>query len=303
MADTRLQQLAKTDRNPVEETEYQNLLAQGGDTGGVDFGQVPSVQDYIAKQFVVEDPALKELIMGMRAREDPLDIYTRLETEAGLPMMRETATSLMKEIANIEDYLDQIEPMVAGRTRESLVTEPQRVGMVAAERKEPLQTLTRLGTGLGRLGERMGIAERGIGTKTELAVRGQEMALEPLQLRYQTMVDRNVRMLTGFTEDRQTQLDMLWDKLNRQRQLEDREWELANLLAGEEQSYLQGLRSTAAEAGASLTGGESADEILAIIGRTAAEAIGWERQYKEKGRGTTDWGDFDSMWDEIVGWG
>lgn len=34
MADSRLQQLAKTDRNPVEETEYQNLLRQQGGTGG-----------------------------------------------------------------------------------------------------------------------------------------------------------------------------------------------------------------------------------------------------------------------------
>lgn len=293
MADTELQQLAKTDRNPVQETRYQELLKQqgaGGGTEGIDMSQVPSVQQYVQGQFAAEDPVLRDLIMQMRSQEKPLDIYGRLETEAGLPELRGVSTSLSKEIAAIEDYLDQIEPDVSARTRESLVTEAQRRGMVAAGREPFLQKLGKVGTALGRISGRISEAERGIGIKTELGLRGQEMELEPFKLRYQVMVDRNSRLLSGFTADRQTLLDSLYDKLQRQRYLSDREWEQANALAAEERQYMKSLQTVAAQAGAKLTGQESADDILALIGTTAAEAIGWERGYKERALAKTGGG-------------
>jgi len=252
----------------------------GGDYSAIE--SVPSVQEYIKGQFATEDVALKNLLAQMRSRQSPLDIYSGLEETAGLPMMKKTATTLMKEIASIEDYLDMIEPDVSARTRESLATEAQRRAMVAAGKKPWIEKLSRLGTSLGRLGERIGMAERGIGTKTELAMRAQEMNLEPYQLAYSVTVDRNARMLTGFTEDRQAQLDILWDKLQRQRQLEDREWELAQQLAAEERQYFKNLQAAAAESGIEIGGNESAGELLALIGKTAKEAIDWERSYKER---------------------
>lgn len=250
--------------------------------GGIDMSQVPSVQEYVKSQFAAEDPYLKELVMGMRARQDPLELYSQLEEEAGLPELRRTSTTLSKEIAAMEDYLDQIEPDIAARTRESLVTEAQRRGMVETGREPFLQKLTKLGTAAGRISGRISEAERGIATKAELGLRGEEMALEPLKLQYQVMADRNARMLTGFTADRQTQLDVLFDKLQRQRQLDDREWELANTLASEERSYMKQLGLTAAQAGVELKGGESADDILELIGSTALGAITWERGMTEK---------------------
>ena len=212
-------------------------LEGGGGGDSIDMSQVPSVQSYVQGQFATEDPALTDLIKQMLAREKPLDIYGRLETEAGLPEMRGAASTLTKEIQALEDYLRQIEPDISARTRESLVTEAQRRGMVAEGRRPFLEKLGMFGTALGRISGRISEAERGIGTKVGLALRGQEMTLEPLQLRYSVMVDRNARLLTGFTQDRQTQLDMLFDKLQRQRQLSDREWQLANELAAEERAY------------------------------------------------------------------
>ena len=273
-------------RNPVENTEYQNLLAaQGG--GGTDFSQIPSVSQYVEGQFASENTALQDLVTQMMGREKPLDIYGRLETEAGLPELRGVSTSLSKEIGAIEDYLDQIEPDVSARTRESLVTESQRRGMVSAGREPFLQKLTKLGTALGRVSGRVSEAERGIATKTELGLRGQEMDIEPLKLRYQVMTDQNARRLTGFTADRQTQLDQLYDKHQLERQLDDRDWQLANSWAQEERSYTNQLKTTAAGAGVKLSGAESTDDILALIGTTAAQAIQWERSYKNRTAGGT----------------
>jgi hypothetical protein len=301
--DTRLQQLAKTDRNPVQEEEYQRLLKeQGGGEPGVDFGQIPSVQEYIKSQFAAEDPYLKEILTRMGEREAPLEIYGRLEEEAGLPLMRRTATTLMKEIGDIEDLLLQIEPDVTAKTRESLVTEAQRRGIISEERKPWMEKLTRMGTALGRLGQRMGVAERTVGTKVELAMVGQQMELEPFQFAYSVMVDRNTRLLTGFTEDRELQLDIMWDKLNRNRYLADREWELAANLAIEEREYIKELQTAAAGMGVTLSGGEGAGEILAKIGGSAREETQWQRGYKTGAYETPEtelWG-IDSMIDDIL---
>jgi len=244
----------------------------------IDFSQVPSVQGFVKDQFSAEDPFLSNLVMRMRAQRKPLDIYGELEEEAGLPELRATSKTLSKEIADIEDYIDMIEPDITARTRESLVTEAQRRGMVSAGKEPFLEKLTKLGTALGRVQGGISEATQGIGTKTSLALQGQEQELEPYKLQYQTMVERNSRLLTGFTADRQTQLDILMDKLQRQRQLDDREWELANTLASEEREYMKSLQQTAASAGYKVTGQETADDLLAMIGTLAAEEIAWNRR-------------------------
>ena len=286
MPDTRYEQLLKTDRNPIEETEFQNLAKQqgGGGTEGIDMSQVPSVQGFVESQFAGEDVALNDLVTRMLGREKPLDIYKRLETEAGLPELKGVSSTLSKEIASIEDYLTQIEPDISARTRESLVTEAQKRGMVAEGRRPFLEKLSTVGTALGRISGRISEAERGIATKTELGLRGQEQDIEPLQLRFQVMTDRNARRLTGFTADRQTKLDVLFDKLNRTRQLSDMEWQEANNLSREERSYMKTLQTSAANAGVRLTGGESSDAILDLIGKAAAEQIAYDR--RDKGTGT-----------------
>lgn len=253
--------------------------------GGIDMNQVPSVQDYIQGQFASEDPYLQALLARMSGQEKPLDIFSRLETEAGLPEMRKTASTLSKEIANVEDYLDIVEPTITGRTRESLVTQAQKTGMVQEEKKPYLEKLSKFGTSLGRLQSGISSAEGNIGTKVGLAVQGQQQELEPLKFAYQTMVDRNARKTTGFTADRQTLLDSLYDKLNRTRQLSDMEWQQANQLASEERQYVKTLQSAAAQAGAKITGNESIDELLGLIGTQAASQIAWERRKTGSGTG------------------
>jgi hypothetical protein len=259
--------------------------SSGRSTGSIDMSQVPSVQEYIKGQFASEDPALLDLVKQMQSREKPLDIYGRLETEAGLPELRNTSNTLSKEISSIEDYLRQIEPDISARTRESMVTEAQRRGMVAAGREPFLEKLDTMGTALGRITNRISAAEQGIGTKVNLAMQGQQMDLEPAQLRYATMVDRNARLTTGFTADRQTKLDVMFDKLNRERTLSDQDWQLANQLASEERNYMRTLQTSAANAGITLRGNESTNDILSLIGRTAAEEKAYQRS-KSSGSGT-----------------
>ena len=113
-------------------------------------------------------------------------------------------------------------------------------------------------------------------------MKGQEMELAPHQLYFSVLTDRNARLATGFTTDRQTQLDVLFDKLERERTLSDQDWALANELGAEERAYLQSLQTAAASAGHQVTGGESAEQLLGIIGKLAGEEIAYDRAQKNK---------------------
>lgn len=263
--------------------EYLGSSGSTSSTGGLDMSQVPSVKDYVQKQIDVEDPYFQTLLTRMEGQEKPLDIYSRLEEEAGVPTLRKSATSLAQEIYDLEDTIKAVEPNVSARTRESFVTEAQRKDMVTAQKKPLREKLETFSTNLGRIKEMLANAMANISTKTGLALKGQEMELEPLKLQYTTMVDRNARLLTGFTSDRQDLLDSLYDKLERQRYLDDRDWDLANTIASEEREYKMALQQAAASAGYKVTGSESIDELLGIVGDKAAEQIAFERAKANKG--------------------
>src|SRR3972149_3449264 len=104
-----------------------------GSRGSLDLSSIPSTQSYVQEQFAGEDPYLQAILDRYNSAEKPLDIYTRLENEAGVPQLRTTAGSLMKEVGNVEDILSGIEPDVAARTRESLVSEAMRRGLVQSK--------------------------------------------------------------------------------------------------------------------------------------------------------------------------
>ena len=273
--------------NPWKVSRYNDYLAGKGEFAGMAggssnldamLGQVPSALGFAESLSTGEDAVLANLVAAMKGQASPLDIYSKLETEAGIPELRTSAKSLSQEVYSLEDAIRQIEPDVTGRTRESLVTEAQRRGLVNVGQKPLRENLGTTATALGRVLSGLGLAQAEIGTKTGLAVQGQEKELEPYKLRYTAMVDRNARLMTGFTADRQTQLDTIMAKWQRTNQLDDREWQLAATLASEERTYKKQLQTAAAQAGAKLTGGESMDQLLGLIGTQAAEEIAWNRR-------------------------
>src|SRR3990167_699015 len=206
-------------------------------TGGINLGQIPSTQSFIQGQFGAEDPSLQALIEKMQGREDPLAMYARLEAEQGLPPLRQSGETLSKEIANLEDSYYRLEPDISARTRESIVTEPQRRAMLAEGRRPITEGLTRMGTSLSRIWDAISRGESTLGTKVGLGIKGQEMQLEPYQLTYDVMVDRNARLLSGFSADNETLLNSLYDKLQQNRHLDDREWQKAFELEKMKQEY------------------------------------------------------------------
>lgn len=258
---------------------------EGGSGGGSrtatapDISSIPTVSSFIDKLNVGEDAAMGKVIEAMNARQKPLDIYTGLEAEAGIPQLRTTAGNISKEINRIEDTIDALDSNISARTRESMVTEAMRQRMIAAE-ADPLQkSLSKLTTGLGRVQGAISEGMQGINTKTSLAVAGQNMDLEPFQLQYSTLVDRNTRALTGFTADRETAIDQIYKKWERGNQISDQEWQLASEAAISENNYNREVAKAAASAGVSDLSG-STNDLLARIGKTVSDQQAFENKLK-----------------------
>lgn len=164
-------------------------------------------------------------------------LYNRLQTEAGIPGLSQTAQSYKDEIYKVKDRLDRLGEDVIARTSGYNVSDAQRRRLEASE-AEPLQTnLGRLGTGLAPVADMLSSANTSVATQMGLQTEQQERELEPIKLRINAISDRFAREITGFNSDRELQLTSVLDKLERDRFLSDRDWELAQQLAAEEREF------------------------------------------------------------------
>lgn len=175
---------------------------------------------------------------AVRNMESPLAIYDRLETQAGLPELRKTATTLSGQINDIEDTLRRVEPDVSATSNNSFMTEAQRRGVVTARKAPLIENLGWLGQSAGRVQQGIQQATSDIGTKVGLAVQGQDRQLEPLKQKIQLATESAARMMTGFTADRQANLDILLAKISSQQRVSELEMQQANELARQEKDYL-----------------------------------------------------------------
>ena len=197
-----------------------------------DIGQVGgNVTDYITGTAApLEDRAFQDYALAQRSQAKPLDLYTQFEEQAGLPQMRQTASTLRGAIGNVEDAIKRVEPDVSLRSRNSLVTEAQRRGMVSAGQAPLQERLGELSTGLGRVQQGIDATTQDLGTKVGLVMQGQQIDRETFKMNLDLMINRSAQLISGFTGDRQVRMDFLMDKLNRMRTLADTEWQELNEL-------------------------------------------------------------------------
>lgn len=83
----------------------------------------------------------------------------------------------------------------------------------------------------------IGNAQNQLGAMLPLYAQEQEQQLRPLDMQIGALGDTFARQISGFTADRELQLTALMDKLNRERQLSDRDWELAQQIAAEQRDF------------------------------------------------------------------
>lgn len=196
-----------------------------------------SAVDFINKAEAPVDAAFSDYLKTVQGFPKPLDLYERGEKAAGIPEMKNVATTLRGQIANTEDILNRAETDVSARSRNSIVTEAQRRGMLGAYQEPYQKQLGTLSTNLGRVSDYITSAGADLGTKVGLALKGQELETDPYKMRINILSDRSARLTSGFTQDREMQFNILMDKIQRGRTLTDVERQQAFELAKLEKQY------------------------------------------------------------------
>lgn len=225
--------------DPNQVARYEREMGGGSSGGGGNNVSldVPSIADYTEKAYAPADEALKSYVMALRGQKNPLDVYNELEQAAGLPEAKKTAGTLREQIGSLEDTIKRVEGNVSATTRESLVTEGQRAGMVEARQRPLLQDLGTLTTGLGRIEQGITAATQGLDTKTNLFLKGQEQQMKPFEVQVTAMQDRAARAVSGFTADTQNKLTTLMAQWNRNNELSDKQVDQAFELLKIEKNY------------------------------------------------------------------
>jgi len=113
------------------------------------------------------DSLIKQLTDAFAGREDQptlLEEKKRLEEEKGVEAKREIVGTFEEEVAKTQTLLDELDEDITARTKEFLVSDPQRRRIEAAERAPITKEFGRLTRGLG-------VAEKGLErTKADILV-------------------------------------------------------------------------------------------------------------------------------------
>lgn len=167
------------------------------------------------------------------------DAYNRLSQQNGLPDMQQGIATFKGQIYNLKNLLNNLDQNVSDRTNGTFTTEAQREHQVAAE-GVPLQTqLTGLGNALEPLTETYNTAQQSVQNQLNWESQDQQKQLQPMQMQINSLSDRFSREITGFTSEKQNQLNTLMDSIQRNRQLSDQQWQLAADLSKQEQAFQQ----------------------------------------------------------------
>lgn len=164
-------------------------------------------------------------------------LYSRLQTEAGIPGLSQASQAFKDQIYSVKDKLDRLNEDVVARTTGTLTTDAQRRRLQTAE-ADPLNTeLSRLGNGLAPIADMLTSANNSVSTRMGLETAQQDRQLETIKMQIGAISDKFAREITGFTTTRETELSGILDKLQRDRALSDRDWQLAQTIAAEERAF------------------------------------------------------------------
>lgn len=185
-------------------------------------------------------------------------LYQRLQTEQGIPEITAQIEPYKTEIFRVKGLLDNLDQNVNSRNIGTYATQALRDRISASEGQGLRTDLSRLGTALEPLTERLTAAQGQVSALLPLYMQQQDRELDPLKLQISSLSERFGREITGFNSNRESMLNALLSKWERENQLSDREWELAQEIAAEERSAARASAQMAANIGQYLNAGGAA---------------------------------------------
>lgn len=191
----------------------------------------------MARQNAEQEGLFGSYTTTLKNQESGSAMFDRLNQELGINDLGASAHAIKSQIYGVKDLLDRLDEDVNSRTAGTMTSDAMARRMKAAEGGKLNDTLGRLTTGLAPVADMLSSAQGMLGTKMQLNQADQMKELDPIKMRINALSDRFAREITGFEQGHQDTLNGLMDKLQRERQLSDREWEAAQALAASERDF------------------------------------------------------------------
>lgn len=226
----------------------------------------------------------EEYISGLKEHLGSLEqipqMYQRLSGELMLPDLRKQYQGLSKAATGLSEQIWNVPEMVAGTTRESLVTAPQRQAMTLKAQEPLTEALTRLSPMIQATGQALTSAETELGKRMGYGLEQQQMSLLPFEKGFDLLTQRQAREYSGYTFSNQIELDRLIANLNAGVTLSEGEKQRLHELALKEQDYKNQLDVMKQQSEL------SKQTELALIGARGAQSKELERyKYYDLGQG------------------
>lgn len=221
-ADTELGQLAKTDRNPIQENRYQELLAQAEANDPVKQAEKKRLA-LEEQQRARQDEFLGRFRTAVEGQEKLPDMAARLGGELGLPGLRSTSQGLM-------NTLEATPETQKTATRGYNVNSNQLARIIGAKQAELAPSATKAAQNTLN-------AENELGTRLGYGVQQQVKDLTPFTTEQSLMSDQLAREYTGFTQQASNELQMIMQQIQNNQAVTLQQMQNANNLAIKKLEY------------------------------------------------------------------
>lgn len=229
MADTELQQLQKTDRNPIQEQRYRQLQSEADANDPFKIAQKLQAEQETqrtainAAQKLKQDEFLTRFRTAVEGQETLPTMATRIGGELGLPGLRETSQGLTKSLAAVPQVQTQA-------TRGYDVNSNQLARIIGQKQSELAPAAQQAVT-------QTQSAENQLGTQLGYGITQQEKDLRPFSTEQSLMSDQLAREYSGFTTDKQNALNLALQQISNRQTMDIESLRQANDLAKAQLQY------------------------------------------------------------------
>jgi len=170
-------------------------------------------------------------------------LASRYEGQLGIPNLREQYFGLGEVGEGLRTGILNMPRQVADTSRESLLTQGQKTGLVQAQQRPMIENLNEVGRLQAMTGERLSGAETNLNKLMGYEMAQQERSLLPFEKEFSMLEQYQAREYSGYTFLNQMELNRLLSNASMGEKWTTEEANRANALALAEWSYKQALDS------------------------------------------------------------
>lgn len=203
--------------------------------------QTQAFQNLLNSQKDQQQGLFNQYSSASAAQPHLVDVLNNAQQQAGIGGLQQGINLFNTQATDVKGLIDRLNENTQSRTVGTNANQAYLDRMRAVEGGGLNTQLSRLTSGLGDVTAAYNTANANTGQLLSATQADQATALHPLELQINAIGDRFAREITGFTTNKQDELNVLLDKLQAQQALNDREWQAAQSLSSQANDYAQRL--------------------------------------------------------------